>query len=215
MLDITEKAHVSVMISSLDKSYNNTLVGKPLKSNELYLLNIVFKLLDGCCLELSNNERRILLDLYRSLYFKSEQICPGPTLIKYQITNTPKFIQSESTDCNTYPQSNKIFYWQEDDINTLLSDIEPLIDDTNYLDNKLFDTISNFEKGIEIEYNNVGRICFLAMESTTTNYEIKDIYNNNITDAFDIVLIPVINSTLFVSKNFYSHGNINFKIKKL
>lgn len=215
MLEISEKAHTSVLIGSLDKIYRKTLLGNKINSHDIYLLNIIFKLLDGCCLELTNTQRRILLDLYRKLYFKSEQICPGPTIKKYQITVVPKFIQAESTDCNTYPHADKIFYWQEVNISTLLADIQPLVDDTDYLDNKLFDTFTNFESGKEIEYSNIGRICFLAMESNTLNYEIKDIDNNNVTDAFDIVLIPVINSTLIVSKNFYSHGNINFKIKKL
>lgn len=215
MLEISEKAHTSVLIGSLDKVYRQTLLGNKINSNDIYLLNIIFKLLDGCCLELTNNQKRTLSDLYRKLYFKSKQICPGPTIRKYQITKTPKFIQAETTDCNTYPHANKIFYWQEESISTLLADIQPLVDDTNYLDDKLFDTFTNFESGKNIEYTNIGRICFLAMESNTINYEIKDEDNIDVTDAFDIVLVPSINSTLFVSKNYFSHGNINFKIKKL
>jgi len=215
MLEISEQAHTAVLIGSLDKMYRQTLLGNSVNSNDVYLLHIIFKLLDGCCLELTNTQRRTLLDLYNKLYFKSNQICPGPTIRKYQITKVPKFIQSETTDCNTYPHADKIFYWQESSISTVIGDIQPLIDDTDYLDDKAFDTFPHFETGVEIAYTNIGRIAFLAMESTTINYEIKDIYNNDITNAFDIVLIPVINSTLIMSKNFYSYGNINFKIKKL
>lgn len=215
MLEISEKSHTSTVIGSIDKNYKKGFLGKPIITKEIYLLDIIYKLLDGCCVALSNSQRRQLLDLYRKLYIKSEQICPSQLIEKYQMTVVPKFIQAESTDCNTYPHADKIFYWQEENISTLLADIQPLVDDTNYLDDKSFDTFAVFEAGKEITYSNIGRICFLVMESTTLNYEIKDIYNNNITDAFNIVLIPAINSTLIVSKNFYSHGNINFKIKKL
>lgn len=215
MLEISEKSHTSILIGSLDKIYRKGLLGKPIVSKELYLLDIIFNLLDGCCVTLTNDQRRQLLDLYRRLYIKSEQICPGPLIKKYQMTVVPKFIQAESTDCDTYPQVDKIFYWQEESIATLIGDITPLVDDTDYLNDKLSDTFANFETGKEITYTKIGRICFLVMESDTLNYEIKDVYNNIVTDAFDIVLIPAINSTLIVSKNFFSHGDINFKIKKL
>ena len=77
------------------------------------------------------------------------------------------------------------------------------------------DSLANLALGKERSYTNIGRICFFAVESTSTNYEIKDILNNNVTDAFEIILIPSLKGTLIVSKNLYSYGNINFKIKKL
>lgn len=217
MLEISEKSHTSVLISSLSKIYNKVKTGKPLKSDKLYLLNIVYKLLDGCCIELSNSQRKILLNIYRNLYFEyPEQICPGPLIKKYQMVTKPKFIQADSTDCNTYTKYNKIFYWQESNYLTTKEILEPLIDDSGYFNDKLFDTFANFELGKNIEYNNIGRICFAIMESNiTSEYKIYDSLNNDVTHTFDTIFIDQVNTILIVSQNIYSHGNMTFKIKKI
>lgn len=215
MIEIKDNKHISVIIESLVKSYKKAKINGILKVKEIYYLNIIKRLLDNDNLTLTNDENNLLINIYNNLAFNSQQVCPPKIYKSYQTTPRIKFEQAEVDDCNTYPHSDKIFYWQEEDKNTLLADIQPIVDDTGYLVDKLFDTFANFEAGIEINYNKIGRIAFLAMESDTLNYSIKDVYNNDVTDAFDIVLIPTINSTLIVSKNFYSHGNINFKIKKL
>ena len=104
-------------------------------------------------------------------------------------------------------------YWQE--IYTLNnSQITELIDDTSYLTDKPSDTYENFEIGKNIDYTKVGKIVFLALESDTVNYIIKDVLNNDVTHTFNISLIPQLNATLFISDNNYSHGIMNFKIIK-
>jgi hypothetical protein len=125
------------------------------------------------------------------------------------------FIQAEKDDCNTtpiQPKVTKIYYWQEQSYLTTINDIILLLTTTNYFTNKLFDTYSNFENvGKTINYSNLGRICFYALESDDYKFVITDILNNDVTDIFDIVYLTEFNSTLFVSKDFYTPSDIFFK----
>lgn len=211
MINITIKNHLGVLIGSIDKIYKKAqMVGK-LESKEIYYLNIIYKLLNN--LELTNSQNNQLITFYNKLSFYSNNICPPKIIKKYQTTPKPKFEQAEVTDCNTVPSNKSILYWQE--IYTLNnSQITELIDDTSYLTDKPLDTYENFEIGKDIKYSNVGKIIFLALESNTLDYIIKDALNNDVTHTFNITLIPHLNATLFISDNNYSHGIINFKIIK-
>ena len=211
MINITIKNHLGVLIGSIDKIYKKAqMVGK-LESKEVYYLNIIYKLLNNS--ELTNSQNNQLITFYNKLSFYSDNICPPKIIKKYQTTPKPKFEQAEVTDCNTYPKNKSILYWQE--IYTLNnSQITELIDDTSYLTDKLSDTYENFEIGKNIDYTKVGKIVFLALESDTVNYIIKDVLNNDVTHTFNISLIPQLNATLFISDNNYSHGIMNFKIIK-
>ena len=211
MINITIKNHLGVLIGSIDKIYKKAqMVGK-LESKEVYYLNIIYKLLNNS--ELTNSQNNQLITFYNKLSFYSDNICPPKIIKKYQTTPKPKFEQAEITDCNTYSKNELIFYWQE--IYTLNnSQITDLVDDTNYLTDKPSDTYENFEIGKDIKYSNVGKIIFLALESNTIDYIVKDNLNINVTHTFDITLIPHLNATLFISDNNYSHGTMNFKIIK-
>ena len=211
MINITIKNHLGVLIGSIDKIYKKAqMVGK-LESKEVYYLNIIYKLLNN--LELTNSQNNQLITFYNKLSFYSDNICPPKVIKKYQTTPKPKFEQAEITDCNTYSKNELIFYWQE--IYTLNnSQITNLVDDTNYLVDKPSDTYENFEIGKNIDYTKVGKIVFLALESDTINYIIKDDLNIDVTHTFNISLIPQLNATLFISDNNYSHGTMNFKIIK-
>ena len=211
MINITIKNHLGVLIGSIDKIYKKAqMVGK-LESKEVYYLNIIYKLLNNS--ELTNSQNNQLITFYNKLSFYSDNICPPKVIKKYQTTPKPKFEQAEITDCNTYSKNELIFYWQE--IYTLNnSQITDLVDNTNYLMNKPSDTYENFEIGKNIDYTKVGKIVFLALESDTTNYTIKDDLNIDVTHTFNISLIPQLNATLFISDNNYSHGIMNFKIIK-
>lgn len=211
MINITIKNHLGVLIGSIDKIYKRAqMVGK-LESKEVYYLNIIYKLLNNS--ELTNSQNNQLITFYNKLSFYSDSICPPKVIKKYQTTPKPKFEQAEITDCNTYSKNELIFYWQE--IYTLNnSQITNLVDDTNYLVDKPSDTYENFEIGKNIDYTKVGKIVFLALESDTVNYIIKDVLNNDVTHTFNISLIPQLNATLFISDNNYSHGTMNFKIIK-
>jgi len=211
MINITIKNHLGVLIGSIDKIYKKAqMVGK-LESKEVYYLNIIYKLLNNS--ELTNSQNNQLITFYNKLSFYSDNICPPKVIKKYQTTPKLKFEQAEVTDCNTVPSNKSILYWQE--IYTLNnSQITELIDDTSYLTDKPSDTYENFEIGKNIDYTKVGKIVFLALESDTISYIIKDDLNINVTHTFEITLIPHLNATLFISDNNYSHGTMNFKIIK-
>ena len=74
MQQINEKSHYSTIISSLNKEYKKTKLGKTLTPNDIYLLDIVYNLLQGCCLELSDIETKKLLQLYNNILFNSKII---------------------------------------------------------------------------------------------------------------------------------------------
>ena len=211
MINITIKNHLGVLIGSIDKIYKKAqMVGK-LESKEVYYLNIIYKLLNNS--ELTNSQNNQLITFYNKLSFYSDNICPPKVIKKYQTTPKPKFEQAEVTDCNTVVSNKSILYWQE--VYTLNnSQITDLVDNTNYLVDKPSDTYENFEIGKNIDYTKIGKIIFLALESDTVNYIIKDVLNNDVTHTFNISLIPQLNATLFISDNNYSHGIMNFKIIK-
>ena len=219
MQQINEKAHYSTLISSLNKEYKKTKLAKTLTPNDIYLLDIVYNLLQGCCLELSDIEIKKLLTVYNNLLFGSKVICNNNYQETYQMSKKDKFIQAEKDDCNTIPTQpkvTKIYYWQEQSYLTTITNIIPLLTSTNYFTNKLFDTYSNFENiGKTINYNYLGRICFYATESDNKNFIITDVLNNDVTDVFDTNYSSTLNNTLFVSKDFYTPSDIFFKLKQL
>ena len=217
MQQINEKSHYSTIISSLNKEYKKTKIGKTITPNDIYLLDVVYNLLQGCCLELSDIETKKLLKIYNTLLHGSKIICNNNYQEVYQMSKKDKFIQAEKTDCNTIPiqpKVTKIYYWQEQSYLTTITDILPVLTSTNYFTNKLFDTYSNFENtGKTINYPYLGRICFYATESDNKNFIITDILNNDVTDIFDIIYISDSNDTLLVTKDFYTPSDIFFKFK--
>lgn len=211
MIEITIKQHLSVLISSIEKIYNKARLEGKLNIKDLYYLNFIYKLLTK--VELTNEQNNILINYYNQLSYYSDNICPPKVIKKYQTTPKPKFEQTEKTDCNTYLKNKSILYWQEDYLLTN-EQILDFVDNTNYLVTKPSDTYPNFEIGKDIEYSKIGKIIFLALESNTTNYIVKDALNNDVTHTFNIQLVPVLNATLFISDNIYSYGTMNFKIIK-
>lgn len=215
MLEINEQNNTAVLISSLDRIFNQGKLNGKLNAIDLYILNLTHDLLNNCCIELTNYQRRALMDLYRKIYFNSKEICHVTNIQKYEIQPVITFTQAEIEDCNVYPMFNKIFYWQEEDYLTLFDDIKILIADTGYFLDKPFSTFEAFNIGVDIDYSEIGRICFALMETQPSDtYKIYDILNNDITHTFDRYYEPINNTILFVSNNIYSHGLMNLKIKK-
>lgn len=215
MQQINEKSHYSTIISSLNKEYKKTRVGKTITPDDIYLLDIVYNLLQGCCLKLSDIEIKKLLKIYNTILHTSKIICNNSYQEVYQMSKKDKFIQAEKTDCNIVPVQptiTKIYYWQEGSYLTTIEDIIQLVDNEGYFTNKLFDTYSNFENiGKTITYEYLGRICFYAEESNNYKFIVTDVLNNDVTDIFDIIYLPDSNDTLFVSKDFYTPSDIFFK----
>jgi len=215
MQQINEKSHYSTIISSLNKEYKKTKIGKSITPNDIYLLDVVYNLLQGCCLELSDIETKKLLKIYNTLLHSSKIICNNNYQEIYQMSKKNKFIQAEKTDCNTTPLQptiDKIYYWQEELDSTTIDDIIPLTYTEEYFTDKLFDTYANFENiGKTINYEYRGRLCFYATESNDQKFIVTDILNSDVTDIFDIIYLSDSNDTLFVSKDFYTPSNIFFK----
>lgn len=215
MLEINEINNISVIISSLDKIYKKGQLTGKLDSSNLYILNIIYNLLDNCCLELTNEQRILLMNMYRNIYFYSENICKVSNIKKYKIEPKIVFEQAEVTDCNQYTKFENIYYWQEENFEYTIDDVLPLISETGFFSNKLFDTEINFNSGVNCSFSKVGYVCFAILDSLETDtYEIYDVLNNNVTNMFDVDYANDIKTKLFVSKNIYSHSTTNLKIKK-
>ena len=215
MQQINEKSHYSTIISSLNKEYKKTKIGKTITPNDIYLLDVVYNFLYNTDLDLSDIEIKKLLKIYNTLLHTSNVICNNNYQEVYQMSKKDKFIQAEKTDCNNTPIKptiSKIYYWQEESYLTTIENIIPLTYTENYFSDKLYDTYSNFENiGKTITYEYLGRICFYATESNDQKFIITDILNNDVTDIFDIVYLSDSNDTLFVSKDFYTPSDIFFK----
>ena len=215
MQQINEKSHYATVISSLNKEYKKTKIGKTISPNDIYLLDIIYDFLYGTNLQISDIEIKKLLKRYNIILHSSRIICNNNYQEVYQMTKKDKFIQAKKTDCNNvplHPKVSKIYYWQEQNYLTTIDDILLQIPNVGYFTNKLFDTYSNFENiGKTINYNYLGRLCFYATESNNQNFIITDILNNDVTDIFDIIYISDSNDTLLVTKDFYTPSDIFFK----
>jgi len=214
MIIISEKKHISTIISSINKVYNRAKINGKLSIKDIYYLHVIYKLLTNDLFDLTLDENNVLVTTYNRLVYLSKDICPPIILKTYQTTPKINFEQAEVKDCNTFNSYTRIFYWQEEFENTNLDVINLLLDNT-YLYNKPSDTYDNFEIGKNINYIGIGRICFFTLDSLETDeFEIKDALNNIVTHTFTKTYIPLLHGNLFVSENIYSHGIINFKIIK-
>lgn len=214
MQQINEKSHYSTIISSLNKEYKQSKIGKTITPNDIYLLDVVYNLLQGCCLELNNIEIKKLLKIYNTVLHTSKIVCNNNYQEVYQVSKKDKFIQAEKTDCNTISNLQKVYYWQEPNIDILLDDIINNVSVNGYLQTKSFDTIPTFEIGKTISYTSIGLISFAITNSLETdNYRIYDIMNNDVTESFTRTYLD--NKTiLFVSNNIYSYGDLFIKLLK-
>lgn len=215
MTNIDTKTHLATIISSLKKDYRNSKKLGKLNPLEIDYVNMIYTLLHNCGLEISNKNRRDLVTLYNRITYSSKTICYKKIIepIHYNIKQIS--IQAECNDCNEVPiKEGKIYYWQEESFETTYQDIVPLVNQ-EYLDSKCNDTYSNFENGKNINYTNVGRICFADNQNIEyANYEITDVLGNDMSNFFTLTTIPSQTCALIVSKNIYSFGEVFIKIKK-
>lgn len=213
MIIISEKKHISTIISSINKVYNKAKINGKLSVKDIYYLHVIYKLLTNDLFDLTLDENNLLVTTYNKLAYLSKDICPPIILKTYQTTPKIMFEQAEVKDCNNYNAFPRIFYWQETFENNNLEIIDLI--DINYLNSKQSDTYVAFNLGKDITYSLIGKICFFALNTKIEdNLKIKDVMNNDVTHSFDKTFIPNINGVLFVSQNIYAHGLINFKIIK-
>lgn len=218
MQSINNKSHYATLIGSLNKEYLNAKLGKTLKPNNLYILDIVYNLLNLSYLELSKEEIVKLIEIYGNLINYSKNICSSNIKFNCELNTKNVTIQSNEGDCINIPTTTnqgQIYYWQETTPLTGVNEIAPLTYNLNYFSSKLSDTYLIFQNiGKTITYQYFGKICFYATKSDNQTFIVTDILNNNVTDIFDILYLENSNATLFVSKDAYSISNIFFKIIK-
>lgn len=212
MIDINDKTHTAIVIGSIDKIYKQSKVTGILYSNDIYILDSIYKLLSGCSTSITHMQRRSLMTLYNTILNTSKYTCKS--IILDQVTLKSKFTQAEYDDCNVIANSQKIYYWQELNTTVVKSTILTNVNEIGYIQTKTSDTIGAFNKGKTISYTNIGLISFaITNTSATDNYRIYDILNNDVTESFtrDYLTNKIV---LFVSKNIYSYGELFIKITK-
>lgn len=207
--------HISILNSSLHKIYNNALIGGKLKSIDLYVLNLLYKILNNSNIIISTENQNKIIEYYNNLLFSTNDICNLEFINQYKTNTINTTFQADFTDCNEFNPFAEIFYWQEDFLNNGVTNVVSDVVLPNYLDNKPFDTYVNFNNGKLITYSLIGNICFLATNTlSSTNLIIIDYLNNDVTHTFDKTYIPQLKATLYVSQNIYTLSDIQFKIKK-
>jgi hypothetical protein len=215
MLRNNQKEHTLTTYGSLNKSFNNAIVFGKLNSTDIYVLDAMYKLLTRCKESLTTSEIDMLTLLYNDLFYKSMDICK--TYPKITISNqskTSKF-QNSSISTNTTPSINYISYWKETDLTIDFEELKVLVQDSNYLTPKSKNTFSNFSKGLNLIFNNFGRICFYLPDNDSfERFKIYDILNNDITEMFDVYSDYDNRYKVIMSKNIYAYGDIYIKIIK-
>lgn len=212
MNEVSINSHTSTMFGSLTNIYNKAKMNGKLKSSNLYLLEAIYKLVGECELSLTQTQKTSLIDLYKNIISKSDEICLYTDLDELKST----FTQSASNDNGLVVSENKIHYWQETSTSVTFADIQASLLNDAYLAAKAYDTNTAFQSGKTISYNNVGLISFAIPKATSvSNYKIYDYLNNDVTAGFDKAFISTKNILLFTSKNIYGYGNLLFKLIKI
>lgn len=106
-----------------------------------------------------------------------------------------------------------VYYWQ---FNDLTSDIgfAPFIDQ-NFLDLQNVTAVQTLINGLLINYSNIGRIAFAISNTSENKFRIYDVFDTDITDVvFDTYWNSELNTQIYISKQYYSHGSIFFKLIK-
>ena len=110
-------------------------------------------------------------------------------------------------------EDDVVYHWQYGD---LISDIAlaPAIDQA-FLDLQNKDTIANFEAGIVIAYTQVGRVAFAISNIEENEYNIYDFFGTDITTlVFDSYYNTTLRTQIYISKLYYSFGNIYYQLIK-
>lgn len=215
-MNLNRKDHLVTLISSIDIMFNNAKNKGIIRNKELYLLNLINKLInyDGVNI-INDHSKKDLSDFYfRLVAIYKDIICRTLPKKCYSYQNHLN-ISHVPDECYDFPHTNKIIYWQSEDLSERFDDILPQIT-PGYLSDKIFDTKTNFIIGVNCDYTSIGVISFFVLETLETDsYRVYDTLNNDVTDLFTIAWVDSINGTLITSNNIYSISIINIKIKKI
>ena len=108
-------------------------------------------------------------------------------------------------------QNATMYYWQFTDLETNI-DFAPFVDQ-EYLDAQNFASIQSFLNGQIVNYINIGRIAFAIKNSVEDEFRIIDALGADITDiVFDKYYNTDLTAQIYISKEYYSHSSIYFKL---
>lgn len=207
----TEAEHLLISTNSLNRSIKNAKVFGKLSSSNLYILDVVYKLLTTCTGSLTFSDYNKLLSIYNTILYKSKDICKTydiPTIIKNN--NVSSFNQVLLSNVSSIPSSYYAEYWQEDSLTNEIDDIILTASSTT----KSIISYTNLAIGKTYTLSNIGRICFLLNGVTSTDYSIYGELESNVTDSFTIQYVESLSGVLIVSNEIYSYGDEFIKIIK-
>lgn len=119
-----------------------------------------------------------------------------------------------NSDCEIIDDITKVFFWQlqsiSEDLDSVKADFSQM-----YLESKPFMSLPVFEQGFVVNYETVGKICFAVQKTQSTDWQITDFLNNDLTDQFQSFYDDLTKTAVFVSNNNYNYGSIYFKFKKI
>lgn len=215
MENISEKKHISVLISSLEKIYNRFKLKGKSNTKELYILDAIYKLIGGCETALTGDQQRMLTMLYHKIGSTSDTICYS-TILKQKIYEfKSSFIEVKCDEsCNNIPNTDWIYYWQEDEIG---KDFQDIFNDTlsdTFTSDKSRDTRGAFNTGKNITLTTVGKLCFLIVNiEQSATFKIRDINNIDVSTGFSIMYNDDKRAILVMSNNEYTPSNLTLKIQ--
>lgn len=107
----------------------------------------------------------------------------------------------------------KVYAWQYDSLTTDIAEA-PSISQV-FLDTTNAFSLQALKEGMLFPYNNVGRIAFAIQGAEKEDaYRIYDTFNSDVTDlVFNKYYNTVLNLSIYISKTYYSHSNIFYKLK--
>lgn len=204
MLYINDKTHISVIIKSLNNIYNESKIYGKLNVEDINYLNIIYKLLNTCYLNLSVDEINTLSNLYENIQFHSKYICP---VLKYprHIQTKPVFVQAESSDCNSNPVTDRIFYWENRNFLDPDYDLDVVVQATNttFLFAQTFEKYNFFNIGYNwpLEVGDTRVMCINIYDiQSNSEYKLYNEFEEDITALFYYHYIEETNSALYIGK---------------
>lgn len=209
MINVKENVHTSTIITSLNRMMDKASIYGRVESEDLYLLNTVYDLLNTMCLSLTNTQRQKLISIYNQLAFKSKDICTSTMLKAFQQPMKNKVSQSfVDPDCIT--KNLNINYWKA----PMFSENDEIIEmlNRNFLDTTVFKTRESFNTGSNVSTPGIGKICLFLNTLSNTNITIKDMLDNDVTNTFTIGYIPTLNGVLITSNLMYNSESMTLKI---
>lgn len=215
MININDEKQTLDTYHSLNKSLVNASIFGKLNNSDVYILNLIYKLLTKCEDSLTESQINNLIILYHDIYYKSNTICKTYPKINIKNKSTISQFQNSSTFTNTSQTIYYINYWKETDFNLSFEDLKILVENSVYPESKFKNTFENFNNGLNLNLNTIGKICiYIPNTELSEIYKIFDILNNDITDMFDSYFDYNNQYKIYMSKNIYASSSIFLKIKK-